>query len=127
MTIERTTITHSDSSRTVYEVDTDTGLLTIDGATMGEVQPGLLSELREADREQRQLERLDSNLQALKADTALQEAGRLTVSDFGPVSTTDLRQMALLVNQLRQQNLLMRRMILDTVRLVRGMAAEEGD
>ena len=100
------------------ELDLDAGTATItDGGqvTVAPIEPTELESLRATDREQRQLDRLQTKFDEVKA------APRLTVADYrqdaGPV---DMREAIRMINDLRS-------MVLDLTRLVRGMAAEEGD
>lgn len=114
--------------RTTRTIDIDAGTVAIeeDGTTTTEpLDPDTLADLRQQQREQRQLERLEARFRALKDDTTLRDTDRLTVSDYGPVATTDLRPLVRLVNTQRATILDLRAMVLDLTRLVRGIAADD--
>ena len=109
------------------EYDIDAGTVTVtDGAgtAVTNIPPAELESLRAADREQKQLDRLQGKFDQLKAST-LPDSTRLTVADYRQnLGPADLRAMATLVNDLRADVIDLRSMVLDLTRLVRGMAAE---
>ena len=104
---------------TTFDVDLTTGeaVEQVNGVTTatGAYDPTLLEGLRAQEREQKQLDRLQTKFDEVKA------APRLTVADYrqdaGPV---DMREAVRMINDLRS-------MVLDLTRIVRGLAAEEGD
>ena len=113
---------------TTVDVDLDTGIAVtaIDGVAVetGPYDSGQLEAERTADREQKQLDRLQGKFDQLKAST-LPDSTRLTVADYRQnLGPADLREMATLVNDLRADVIDLRSMVLDLTRIVRGMAAE---
>ena len=98
------------------DVDLEAGTVTISEAGKATTLPIPASELamlRAADREQRQLDRLDANFRAMRDST------RLTPATYRQnTGAADLRPLVQEVNALRA-------IVLDLARLVRGMAADE--
>lgn len=108
----------------VYDFDASTVSVTEKGVEkVLPIPADTLERLRADEREQKQLDRLDGKFEELKTST-ITDTTRLTVANYGPVSQTDLRDMARLVNDLRAVVIDQRSMILDLTRLVRNMAAE---
>lgn len=112
---------------TVIELDTVTSEFVVDGARTP-ADPDIAARLTADEREQRQLDQLDTKLDALKTYV---KPERLTVSDYR-IDTTldpmvDVRELARRCND--QENTI-RDLVSTTkvlVRLVRGIAAEDDE